>query len=373
MFARGEQPAPGDSVAYEALYERYRARLVRYCRRRLWNKADAEDAAHETLLRAFRALSVVDLTGDPWPWLTTIAGRICTDVRRRAARPPLPVALDTGDDVVHEEVVGRLRADILDDALRQLPDHYRTSLLLREYGGWAYDDIALLQGRSVGSVRSLLARSRRRLETQVESVARTRQQWPLPAAVPPVRRLRDQFRAWRDSLERSPNPVLGILELSAITGRLLMGAQIALAAIVPLALATVAVLHPVAGAASASVNPTRPVVAWEIRTADNNNVSAEAAISTHVAHTPATRETLTQLSATAPVPQRYTPGLHAEAGVNVDASTGVLWVEHHHTVTVPGMVDESSTGTTNVTCNKNLVKTLTCDATRQTLEQVPPT
>jgi RNA polymerase sigma-70 factor (ECF subfamily) len=372
MFARGEHAA-SDTATYEALYDRYRARLVRYCRRRLWNRADAEDAAHETLLRAFRALPVVDLTGDPWPWLTTIAGRICTDVRRRAARPPLPPTVASNEDVVHEEVVGRLRADILEDALRQLPDHYRTSLLLREYGGWAYDDIARLQGRSVGSVRSLLARSRRRLEEQVETVARTRNQWPLPAAVPPVRRLRDQFRAWRQSFEHNPHSLVGALELSSVATRWVIGAQATLATMMTFAGAAAAAVGPLPGTpATPLTDNAPPAVTWQVRSPEVQQLVAPTAAPTPLnpEAAPGAGETLTRIDATTRVPEQYNPGLAAGGGAGIDDRRNELYVRQYQTVEVPGVGTYTITGSTNIPCDWREY-TMFCAVARTGLEHAP--
>lgn len=372
MFARGEHAASDDTARYEALYDRYRARLVRYCRRRLWNKVDAEDAAHETLLRAFRALPDLDLTGDPWPWLTTIAGRICTDVRRRDARAPLPPTVEHDEDVVHEEVVERLRADILDDALRRLPDHYRTSLLLREYGGWAYDDIARLQGRSVGSVRSLLTRSRRRLEAQVETVARTRNQWPLPATVPPVRGLREQFRAWRASVERSPHTVFGAFELSSVATRWIIGAQATLATMMTFATAAVAGIHTYIPATEAPVPSTSPAVSWQVRGPEIHQLATPAAVPvpSETETAPQASETLTRIDATTRMPEQYAPGIAAGGGAGIDDRRNELWVRQYQTVEVPGVGTYTLTGTTNIPCDWREY-TLLCAVARTGLDHAP--
>ncbi|HEX2039599.1 MAG TPA: sigma-70 family RNA polymerase sigma factor [Acidimicrobiales bacterium] len=202
--------------AFGDLYVRYHARLVRYCSRRLGSKPDAEDAAHEALLRAFQAWSRFDPSTDAWPWLATIAQRVCADARRRSARP----VIDTGEQPsadVHDQAVDRLRASIVDDALGRLPAHYRTPLVLKEYAGWSYRDIAELEGRSVASVRSTIMRGRRHLVARVEDVARTQGQWPLPAVVPRlaeqagIRSRRHAVRAW---LDRTAQTAVAVVDSS---------------------------------------------------------------------------------------------------------------------------------------------------------------
>lgn len=219
MYAQDDTPEAGD---FGDLYVQYHARLVRYCSRRL-GRDDAEDAAHEVLLRALQAWSRFDASSDAWPWLATIASRVCADVRRRADRPVVhPGHHPTAD--VHDQAVARLRSTILEDALGRLPPRYRNPLVLKEYAGWSYRDIAELEGRSVASVRSTIMRSRRHLGARVESVARAQGQWPLPAAVP---RLVDEARVRarrghvvRTWLERAAQTAAAALDSSFLLGAL---------------------------------------------------------------------------------------------------------------------------------------------------------
>jgi RNA polymerase sigma factor (sigma-70 family) len=225
MYAHPDRGSTGDAEAFAALYERYHARLVALCRRRLSNAADAEDVAHEAMLRAYRAFAGFDDRTDAWPWLATIAGRLCTDVRRREQRMPESRAHLPVHDV-HEEAVGRLRAGIVDEALDRLPARYRTPLVLHDLAGWTYDEIAQLQGKSVASVRSVLSRGRRRLSVGIESVARNRNQWPLPGAVPDLaRRVRAYVRTARANAQRPVQLVLSLVDPSAMLAAMVIGAQ----------------------------------------------------------------------------------------------------------------------------------------------------
>lgn len=81
-------PAPlssesNDQAEFERLYRRWRPEVLSLCRRLLGRPDDAEDAAQEAFLRAWvardRFLPVMPF----WPWLATIAHRLCVDERRR--------------------------------------------------------------------------------------------------------------------------------------------------------------------------------------------------------------------------------------------------------------------------------------------------
>ena len=77
-----ERSQAGDAAAFGNLYARYYGRLLRFCMRRLSDRHEAEDATQEAFARAWKALP--RFAGDKhfYPWLTVIAGNICTDVLR---------------------------------------------------------------------------------------------------------------------------------------------------------------------------------------------------------------------------------------------------------------------------------------------------
>ena len=375
MYAYPAGGSTGDDDVFTAMCERHRARLVAFCGRRLRTSHDAEDAAHEVLLRAYRALPAFDNSSDAWPWLRTIAARVCTDLQRRAARTPTPAVLDRHvDDDVHEQVVGRLRADILDNALGQLPPRYRMPLLLKEYGGWTYDDIARTQGKSLSSVRSLLTRSRRRLGTHVESVARERGQWPLPGVVPPIRRLRTQLRSWRSGLDRSGHAMLSAFDLSSVVSRWLIGANATLASMLTFTAAAAAGVLPAAETSSLLVGASPAAVTVGLRESEPASVelqTASVSASATMPMTPPEPETFTRFDATAPMPQDYNPGIDWAGDVGVTGNDDHLWIRFDHTVTLPGENQElNGTVETNFPCS-NVEYTVFCSLARTVLPQLP--
>ena len=190
----------GDPDALGALYRRYAPSLRTLCARRLPAEADVEDVVHETFLRAQRAVDTLDAGAPVWPWLATIAARLCTDARRSEDRRlRLERASDQPSVELEEEVAFRLRRAIVGDALHRLNPSHRAAVVLHHLVGWSYKDIAQVQDKSVTAVRSDLLRGRRVLRRRVREVAKARRQWPLPGSVPLVRRfqhLRTTAQAW---------------------------------------------------------------------------------------------------------------------------------------------------------------------------------
>ncbi|MDQ3756898.1 MAG: RNA polymerase sigma factor [Actinomycetota bacterium] len=367
-----------DDEAFAAMCLRYRRRLVAFCRARLHSGHDAEDAAHEVLLRAYRALPDYDHTGDAWPWLRTIAFRVCTDLNRRAARTTAAVEVPVADDVV-DVVTQRMRADILDHAIGKLPSRYRTPLLLKEYAGWSYDDIARAQGKSVTAVRSTLSRSRRRLSNHVESVARSRGQWPLPGVVPPVRRLRDLLRSPRAAL-RSDHGPWGMTELSSLAARLFMGAQAGLAGLLGLTTAAMAAVLPfevptgvVRQALAATVEarppspppqaPADPAPAPE-RAGSPSSSDDETQSSSH-----SEEGEFSGVDASEPVPEEYNP-LDAGGKAGMEDYDETLWIGVETTIDLVVYQELRRTGTT-FQCWTDAPRTTACTAVRGVFEELP--
>ena len=102
----------GDETAFAELYSRYHRRLFHFCYRRLHQTQEAEDASQEAFARAWRAMPRFAGERRFYPWLTVIAGNICTDMQRRQSRQypvaevPMPTvdlsSVDVDERLVHE-------------------------------------------------------------------------------------------------------------------------------------------------------------------------------------------------------------------------------------------------------------------------------
>jgi RNA polymerase sigma-70 factor (ECF subfamily) len=173
LHPRG-RPEDGAAVARtEELYARYHRTVSGLCRALLRDPTEAEDAAQQTFLSAHRALRNGSQPEEPAAWLATIARNECWTRIRTRMREPLPAAqieaVAARDDPVAEAI---RRADLaaLWSAIEALPRQQRDALLLREFGGLSYEELAAALGVSGSAVESLLFRARRRLKTQLRAV-----------------------------------------------------------------------------------------------------------------------------------------------------------------------------------------------------------
>ena len=156
----------GDETAFAALYERYRARVNAICIGVLGSREDALDASQEVF-----AAVATKLREEPprelKPWLATVARNAAVDIARRR-RP----TVEADDDVPSPRSSGsELELQELVSALRELPEQQRTALVMRELGGWSYDEIAASLGVDADAVNGLIARARLGLRAQREAAA----------------------------------------------------------------------------------------------------------------------------------------------------------------------------------------------------------
>jgi RNA polymerase sigma-70 factor (ECF subfamily) len=169
---------PGIGIAVRAesgpdagqLFEQYRARIQRYVRGMVRDRAEAEDLTQETFLRAHHQLGALRDPNAVVTWLYRIATHACYDrFRRVSARPPR----DSGgvDDLAQEPAAPRLDK-LLEQAemsacvqgfIEALPDAYRRVVLLHDVHGLTAPEIADLCHSSVEAVKIRLHRARRRL------------------------------------------------------------------------------------------------------------------------------------------------------------------------------------------------------------------
>jgi RNA polymerase sigma-70 factor, ECF subfamily len=164
--------AAGDREAFARLFELHHRRLYGVCKQLLGDRSLAEDAVQESFARTLATLSRFDESRDAWPWIRTIAERVCIDMQRRGARlasldkmietepeePPRP--LRRPGDAVLDEIIRSEGRRKLEDALKSLPSRQRRALLLYALEDWEYGDIAGAESISLLATKSLIFRAR---------------------------------------------------------------------------------------------------------------------------------------------------------------------------------------------------------------------
>ena len=137
--------AAPEADATRDLYERYARQIYTYCLHQLGNKEEAEDAMQSTFLNAFRGFKRgVDPEFES-AWLYKIAQNVCLTRQRSSSRRrkvESPGDLDSMQDVLPSHTADSDELIGLPEALEGMPPQQRRALLLREWQGLSYKEIA---------------------------------------------------------------------------------------------------------------------------------------------------------------------------------------------------------------------------------------
>jgi len=170
----------GDVDSFNQLVLRWERPIYALAYRVIGRDEDARDVAQETFLRAFRALPGFKGQAKFSSWLYRIALNLCRDWIRRKKRTPL-VEMPEGVDVAElaseqgpvesiEDLVARQEMSrIVAEGMKLLPDEQRTAIVLKEYHGLTFQEIADLQGCPLSTVKTRLYQGLAVLRRHLES------------------------------------------------------------------------------------------------------------------------------------------------------------------------------------------------------------
>jgi RNA polymerase sigma factor (sigma-70 family) len=168
-----ERETAPEADATRALYERHAGRLYAFCLHRLGSREEAEDAVQTTFLNAFRGLRRGVVPEAESAWLFKIAENVCLTRRRstwRRGRVESPSDMQALQDVTPaRETDGGDELIPLGDALAAMPETQRRAILLREWQGLSYKEIAAELDMSQAAVETLIFRARRSLANALET------------------------------------------------------------------------------------------------------------------------------------------------------------------------------------------------------------
>lgn len=173
----------GSEAAFAQLVDRYRDRLFRLLGRYCRDPVEVEDLAQDVFLKVFRKLHTFQGDSAFYTWLYRIAVNAATDHLARASHRRLKLveddaALDhhsaqaTGAEARATDPAAPLLAAELAAITRrivaELPEKYRTILILREFEDLSYTDIAAVLQCNLGTVESRLFRARQRFKEALQ-------------------------------------------------------------------------------------------------------------------------------------------------------------------------------------------------------------
>ena len=171
----------GDTDSFNQLVLRWERPIYALAYRVIGREEEARDVVQETFLRAFRGIKNFRGQAKFSSWVYRIALNLCRDWIRRERRAPIQ-ATPEGIDLVElaaeqgpvesiETLVARHDlSKIEEQAMALLPDEQRTAIILKEYHGMTFQEIADLQGCPLSTVKTRLYQGltvlRRHLQAQ---------------------------------------------------------------------------------------------------------------------------------------------------------------------------------------------------------------
>lgn len=159
---------------FEELLRTFERPILRLCYRLLGNLEEAQDAAQEAFLKAFRNFTKLDSERSASPWIYQIAVNACRDrMRRRRPLSPLDEAALVGGPWNPEQDAQRAeQRRIVMEGLSELGEKERMALVLRDLEGLETREVAAILGSSEETVRSQTSTARAKLKRWVEARCR---------------------------------------------------------------------------------------------------------------------------------------------------------------------------------------------------------
>jgi RNA polymerase sigma-70 factor (ECF subfamily) len=171
----------GDTAAYDAIYDRYQARVTGICRRMLIDPHDVQEASQEAFLRVYQALGRFNGRYELGAWIARITTNVCLDnLRSRSRRPKemapleaidLELALETKIETPEDLVIRNSEGRRVRKLLATLPPLHRAAIVLRDFEGLSYAEVAGALQITEPQVKALLHRARQKFKRDWSSLA----------------------------------------------------------------------------------------------------------------------------------------------------------------------------------------------------------
>ena len=184
LIVRCQEDAQPDRAAFAELLKRYQSHLNRLFYHLAPDWEERADLAQEVWIRVYRNINRLQEPAKFRGWLSRIATNLFYDELRKRKRVATPLSLDAPRYVKDGQLSWELPSDApgpdedlatqefyehLRIAISQLPETFRTTIVLREIEGLAYEEIAEITGVSLGTVKSRIARARLKLQSVLQN------------------------------------------------------------------------------------------------------------------------------------------------------------------------------------------------------------
>jgi RNA polymerase sigma-70 factor (ECF subfamily) len=182
----------GNLSAFDELVQRWERKIQGAVYRIMGSGEDARDLTQETFLRAYRGLSTFKSEARFSSWLYQIALNLCRDrLRQKKGRtmvglddldPTTAARIDRIAPTAHEQVEARDLSNLVSAAMAELPEEQREVIVLKEYQGLTFQEIADLMRVPVSTVKTRLYRGLVQMREHLERRGVRRSADPAPVS-----------------------------------------------------------------------------------------------------------------------------------------------------------------------------------------------
>ncbi len=175
-----DEALAGNQLAFQLIVERFQGRMFALVRHYTKNATEVEDVVQDTFLKAYTHLATFERQSSLYTWLARIAINTALDFLKRHGRNPVQAVEDlevvqgndrgrpsghvpTPDSRIEREELAAITQRILEE----IPEIFRTVLVLREFEDLSYQEMADVLGISIGTVESRLFRARARFRERL--------------------------------------------------------------------------------------------------------------------------------------------------------------------------------------------------------------
>lgn len=170
----------GDKKSYDLLVLKYQHRIIQLVNRYVKDPSEAQDVAQEAFIKAYRALG--GFRGDSafYTWLYRIAINTAKNYLVARTRRSSDYEVDIQDaeafenapqlqgmDTPERLLISQEIIDTIKTAIEKLPEDMRIAIILREFEGMSYEEIAETMDCPVGTIRSRLFRAREAIDSKL--------------------------------------------------------------------------------------------------------------------------------------------------------------------------------------------------------------
>jgi RNA polymerase sigma factor (sigma-70 family) len=184
LIVRCQEGIQPDRVAFAELLRRYQSHVEKLLYHLAPDWSERADLAQEVWIRVYRNIKRLNEPVKFRGWLSRITTNLFYDELRKRKKVSEPLSLDAprrmDDGEVGWEIISESPSpdddlsmrefyEHLQSAIADLPEAFRTTIVLREIEGMAYEEIAEITGVSLGTVKSRIARARLKLQSVLQN------------------------------------------------------------------------------------------------------------------------------------------------------------------------------------------------------------